>query len=70
MTNIETWWAKLPARIRLELAADPRGPLSRDAVVAITHARGVGPVLTQWEGQAPSPAHLTDAEATWVEQQG
>lgn len=68
MTNIEAWWPKLPAHIRLELAENPRGPLSADAVIAITHAAGVGPTLTQWEGQPPAPAHLTDAEVDWIEQ--
>lgn len=68
MTNIQDWWTKLPAHIRLELASDPHAPLSADAVVAITHARGIGPTLAQWNDQAPSPAHLTDAEAAWIEQ--
>lgn len=67
MTSIETWWSKLPAPIRLELTADPRGPLSSEAVVAITQAAGIGPVTSFWEGQAPPPAHLTDAEVEWIE---
>lgn len=67
---IAGWWQKLPESARSTLRDDPRQALGADLVVSITQARGVGPAWSQWEGQAPSPAHLLEAEAAWIEEHG
>lgn len=68
MTNIDEWWPKLPESARVALSADPRAPLSAASVIAITGARGFGPVGAAWEGRQPD-FHLTHEEAAWIEGQ-
>lgn len=70
MAEISEWWPKLPESVRSSLRDDPRQALGAELVVAITQARGVGPTWTQWEGQAPAPAHLLENEAAWIEEHG
>lgn len=68
--SIAEWWDKLSPGARAELIEDPRRALSGELVVAITRARGVGPAITQWEGQSPSPAHLSEEDAEWINARG
>ena len=64
--SIAEWWPKLSPATRTKLAEDPHQSLSADLVVAITLAAGTGPAWSQWDGQEPTPAHLTSEQAEWI----
>lgn len=64
--NIDEWWPKLPARVRLELAANPHAPMSSDAVFEMTRAAGFGPAGAAFEGR-PMEHYLLESEAEWIE---
>ncbi|KQV02213.1 hypothetical protein ASC55_07925 [Microbacterium sp. Root322] len=64
------WWPKLSESARSSLRSDPRQASSAELVIAITQARSVSSAWTQWEERAPSPAHLLEDEAAWIEAQG
>lgn len=65
-TEIQTWWPQLPQSVRDEIRRDPSAPLNAQAVVAITHARGVGPAGTAW-GSDAAEYTLTVREVEWIE---
>ncbi|PPH11637.1 hypothetical protein C5C71_06435 [Rathayibacter sp. AY1C1] len=68
--RIEDWWPALPEALRSELRTKlDREPMSANAVVAVTHARGVGPAaVTLVDGEAvDSPQFFLGAEDyAWI----
>lgn len=68
--DIAVWWPALPEAVRAELCGKlDREPLSADAVVAVTHARGVGPAAVTWvDGvAAEAPQFFLGAEDyAWI----
>lgn len=68
--SISEWWPKLSPSARGQLIEDPRRALTSDLIIAVTHARGVGPAITQWEGQPPARAHLSENDAEWIDEHG
>lgn len=67
--EIKDWWPRLPEGVRDELRANPDAPLSADAIIALTAARGAGPAGAAFEGR-PMEYHLLDEEAEWIEKHG
>lgn len=52
--DIADWWSNLPEAVRDEIATNlDQEPLSADAVVAITDARGVGPAGVHFVDAGP-----------------
>lgn len=71
--KIEDWWPALPESVRAELSANlDREPLSAEAVVSITHARGFGPAaVTSVDGeQVEKPQFfLKHEDYRWISSQ-
>lgn len=67
-TEISKWWPRLPEPVRAQIVANPRAPLTADAINAVTEVRGVGPAGAYWaEGSAAPRFYFTDAEVEWIE---
>lgn len=71
--KIEDWWPALPESVRAELSANlNREPLSADAVVSITRARGFGPAAVSLVGDEPAEKprlFLKTEDYRWISSQ-
>ncbi|PPG85559.1 hypothetical protein C5C00_13120 [Rathayibacter rathayi] len=71
--KIEDWWPALPESVRAELLANlDREPLSADAVVSITRARGSGPAAAELVGEEPAEKprlFLKPEDYQWISSQ-
>lgn len=71
--KIEDWWPALPESVRAELSANlNREPLSADAIVWITRARGFGPAAVELVGEerAEKPRlFLKTEDYQWISSQ-